>query len=371
MSLIIRGLATALPCHSISQEQAAAAVSTFFCQTDEQAQRLPALFGRAGINSRYSVLLNGPPGELNWQTFYPPSTGPHDRGPKTSRRMEAYRHEAPALAFRAASRALEESSVTAKEIDHLITVSCTGFFAPGIDIQLIKRLRLFPTVQRTHVGFMGCHGALNGLQIASALTAADPKARVLMCAVELCTLHLHYGWNAQSVVPHALFADGAAALVATSTSPPAPPRFGKGEGQGWTLAATGSCLFPDSEHGMTWNIGDHGFEMTLSADVPDLLLGHLRPWMDRWLNDNQLTVAKIGSWAVHPGGPRILSAVGACLGIKSSALDVSTEVLSECGNMSSPTILFILHRLREQDAARPCVVVAFGPGLVAEAALFR
>jgi predicted naringenin-chalcone synthase len=363
MSLVIRGLATALPRHSISQEQAAAAVSTFFCQTEEQAQRLPVLFGRAGINSRYSVLLNGPPGELNWQTFYPPSTGPHDRGPKTSRRMEAYRHEAPALAFRAASQALEESSVTAKEIDHLITVSCTGFFAPGIDIQLVKRLGLPPTVQRTHVGFMGCHGALNGLQVASALTAADPKALVLMCAVELCTLHLHYGWNAQSVVPHALFADGAAALVATSDDRPTK--------RDWTVAATGSCLFPDSEHGMTWSIGDHGFEMTLSADVPDLLLSHLRSWMDRWLNDNQLTVGKIGSWAVHPGGPRILSAVGACLGIHSSALDVSTEVLSECGNMSSPTILFILHRLRKQHAVRPCVAVAFGPGLVAEAALFR
>jgi predicted naringenin-chalcone synthase len=363
MSLVIRGLATALPRHSISQEQAAAAVSTFFCQTDEQAQRLPALFGRAGINSRYSVLLNGPPGELNWQTFYAPSTGPHDRGPKTSRRMEAYRNEAPTLAFRAASRSLEESSFTAKEIDHLITVSCTGFFAPGIDIQLIKGLGLPPTIQRTHIGFMGCHGALNGLQVASALTSADPMARVLLCAVELCSLHLHYGWNPQSLVPHALFADGAAALVATSDEKPTK--------RDWTLATTGSCLFPNSEHGMTWNIGDHGFEMTLSADVPDLLLRNLRPWMDSWLNENQLAIAKIGSWAVHPGGPRILSAVGACLGIKSSALDASADVLSRCGNMSSPTILFILERLRKQEAARPCVAVAFGPGLVAEAALFR
>jgi predicted naringenin-chalcone synthase len=367
MSLVIRGLGTALPRHALTQDEAAAAIRTFFCQTEEQAQRLPALFGRAGIKSRSSVLLNGPPGELNWQTFYPPSTGPHDHGPKTSQRMEAYRQEAPSLAFRAASRALEESSFTAKEIDHLITVSCTGFFAPGIDIQLIKGLGLPPTIQRTHVGFMGCHGALNGLQVASALTTADPKARVLLSAVELCSLHLHYGWDPQSVVPHALFADGAAALIATSDE----SRLRLNELSDWTLAATGSCLFPDSEHGMTWNIGDHGFEMTLSADVPDLLLRHLRPWVESWLKENDLAIAKVGSWAVHPGGPRILSAVGGSMGLTSAALDTSAEVLSNCGNMSSPTVLFILERLRSQGAPRPCVAMAFGPGLVAEAALFR
>jgi predicted naringenin-chalcone synthase len=363
MSFAIRGLGTALPRYALTQDETAAAIKTFFCQTEEQAQLLPVLFRRAGVKSRYSVLIKGLPGESNWQTFYPPSTGPDDRGPKTSERMDAYRNEAPLLAFQAAGRALEESSFTAKEISHLITVSCTGFYAPGIDIQLIKRLGLSPTIQRTHVGFMGCHGALNGLQIASALTRVDPRARVLLCAVELCSLHLHYGWHPEGIVPHALFADGAAAVVGNSESSESNPD--------WKLAATGSCLIPESEHGMTWNIGDHGFEMTLSANVPDLLLRQLRPWVESWLKDNDLAVGKVGSWAVHPGGPRILSAVGACLGITADDLDTSSEVLSKCGNMSSPTVLFILERLRNQGAPRPCVALAFGPGLVAEAALFR
>jgi predicted naringenin-chalcone synthase len=362
MSFAIRGLATALPRYALSQEESATAIKTFFCQTEEQAQLLPVLFRRAGVKSRHSVLVKGLPGDLNWQTFYPPSTGPDDRGPKTSQRMEAYRSEAPLLAYQAASRALEDSSFTAPEMDHLITISCTGFYAPGIDVHLIKGLGLSPTIQRTHIGFMGCHGALNGLQVASAITAADSSAKVLLCALELCSLHLHYGWNPQSIVPHALFADGAAAVVGTAESNTSDDE--------WKLAATGSCLFPNSEHGMTWNIGDHGFEMTLSADVPDLLLTQLRPWLEGWLKDNDLAVSSIGSWAVHPGGPRILSAVGACLGIQSSFLDVSAEVLSTCGNMSSPTVLFILERLRKQQAARPCVALAFGPGLVAEAALF-
>jgi predicted naringenin-chalcone synthase len=362
MSLVIQGLGTALPRYALTQDEAAALLKTFFCQTEEQAQLLPVLFRRAGVKNRHSVLVKGSPGELNWQTFYPPSTGPDDRGPQTSKRMNVYRNEAPLLAYQAASRALEESSISAKEINHLITVSCTGFYAPGIDIQLIQRLGLSPTVQRTHIGFMGCHGALNGLQVASALIKADPKARVLLCAVELCSLHLRYGWDPPSIVPHALFADGAAAVVGTAD---------EGASQHhWKLAATASCLFPNSEHGMTWNIGDHGFEMTLSADVPDLLLKHLRLWLEGWLKENDLAISKIGSWAVHPGGPRILSAVGACLGLTRDALGTSSEVLSNCGNMSSPTVLFILERLRSQQASRPCVAMAFGPGLVAEAALF-
>jgi predicted naringenin-chalcone synthase len=267
------------------------------------------------------------------------------------------------LAYQAGRQALDRSGLSAGDITHLVTVSCTGFAAPGMDTGLIKSLGLCRTVQRAHLGFMGCHGALNGLQVTRAIAGADPAAHVLLCAVELCSVHFQYNWEPDQSVPNALFADGAAAVVGGPA--------GATSADAWQVAATGSCLFDDTEDDMTWHIGDHGFEMKLSRRVPDLLGAHLRPWLEKWLGQNCLQLDDIGSWAVHPGGPRILSAVEESLDLPRGALAVSREVLAECGNMSSPTVLFILDRLRSRQALRPCVALGFGPGLVAEAALFR
>ena len=154
---------------------------------------------------------------------------------------------------------------------------------------------------RTHIGFMGCQGALNGLRLARAFLDANPSACVLLCALELCSLHHQYGWDADKIVANALFADGAAAVVAVGGEPTNPPHY--------QLIASGSTVIDDSEDVMTWRIGDHGFEMTLSPRVPDLICQHLRPWLESWLAEHDLDIARVGSWAVHPGGPRILSAV--------------------------------------------------------------
>jgi predicted naringenin-chalcone synthase len=208
---------------------------------------------------------------------------------------------------------------------------------------------------------MGCHGLLNGLRVARAFVEADASACVLLCAVELCSLHHQYDWDSDQIVANALFADGAAALVVLS-----------GEAQtarAFRLQATGSTLIDDSEDAMSWRIGDHGFTMTLSPRVPELIGRHVRPWLADWLALHGLTLATVGSWAVHPGGPRILSSFGEAVGLDRSALDPSYRVLAEFGNMSSPTIAFILQRLRQAQAPRPCVALAFGPGLAAEVAL--
>ncbi|MCC6154308.1 MAG: type III polyketide synthase, partial [Candidatus Hydrogenedentes bacterium] len=211
------------------------------------------------------------------------------------------------------------------------------------------------------VGFMGCHGALNGLRVARGFIESDPNARVLLCAVELCSLHYHYGWNPEQIVANALFADGSAAIVATA---------GKGGENEWAIRGTGSCLVPESEDAMTWRIGNNGFIMSLSSRVPELIGSHLRPWMEGWLQQHKLTLDDVKSWAVHPGGPRILGSVVKALNLTKDAVDVSREILRDHGNMSSPTILFILNRLREANAPRPCVALGFGPGLMAEATLF-
>jgi predicted naringenin-chalcone synthase len=208
---------------------------------------------------------------------------------------------------------------------------------------------------------MGCHGAINGLRAAMGLAATDPNACVLMCAVECCSLHYRFVWDDEGIVGNALFADGAAALVGTNDAT---------NGSGWTLRRTGSCVLPDSHGAMSWSVGDHGFEMRLSHEVPELIGRALRPWLSSWLEQTGLTIGEIGSFAIHPGGPRIVDAVQAALDLPREKTTVSRQVLDQYGNMSSPTVLFIVERMRQSNARLPCLVLAFGPGLVAEVAMF-
>ncbi|HEX9698614.1 MAG TPA: type III polyketide synthase [Acidobacteriota bacterium] len=363
MALRLTGIGTAVPRHSISQDDAAM-VSREFCRQQEDKLRLiPALYRRSGVRNRHSVLLEAADGEpFARQSFYPKAADATDGGPTTMQRMQRYEREAPALTAQAAARAVADARLDPAAVTHLVTVSCTGFHAPGVDAALIEELGLPPTVQRTHVGFMGCHGALNGLRVAASFVEADPAAIVLVCSVELCTLHFFYGWDAEKIVANALFADGAAAVVGAAPS---------AAGGGWTSVGHGTLLLPGSADAMTWRIGDHGFHMTLSPRVPELIRGQVADWLGDWLGEHDLTIEAVRSWAVHPGGPRILSAFGDAIGLDSGALATSREVLSEFGNMSSATLVFILERLRARNAPRPCVAVGFGPGMVIETALLQ
>jgi len=366
MSLRILSLGTALPDNTISQSDALEAAKALCCTNDDQRALLPVLYRATGIQQRHMVLrtrklMDVVVGGAQSDTLFVPEHGNHD-GPTTHERMQRYAQEAPELAARAADDALARAEIAPSDITHLVTVSCTGFGAPGVDISLYRRLGLAQTVQRVHVGFMGCHAAINGMRAALGLASADPDARVLVVCVELCSLHFFYGWDPKKVVANALFGDGSAALIGKfePNDSPAP----------WRLRSTASCLIPDSEFAMTWRIGNHGFEMTLSTRVPGLISQNVRPFLDKWLAKYGLTVPEIKSWAVHPGGPRILNSIEPPLGLNESQTNVSREVLAEHGNMSSPTVLFILDKLRERHAPLPCVALGFGPGLMAEAALF-
>ncbi len=276
--------------------------------------------------------------------------------------MEKYQEEAPRLAVRAAAEALRRSGLNPTDVDALITVSCTGFAAPGVDVEVINALGLSCHTTRTHIGFMGCHGAINALRVGAAMLQADAAANVLISCTELCSLHLHAGTDPSAVIANSLFADGSAALTLSKST--------QGGRDAWRLAKTGTCLLPKSTGAMTWQIGNRGFEMRLGPEVPAMIEEHLPRWLESWLRSEGLGVQDIGAWAIHPGGPRIVSAVARSLRLAEGATDPSCAVLAEAGNMSSPTVLFILERLMETGAARPCVALAFGPGLTAEAALF-
>ncbi len=369
MTFAIHGIDTALPKHTMSQAEATELAQQVICRDEQQRRLVAALYRKAGVENRFTALPHRtalrwlPEGVEHQGTERQGSEPPPINGPSTAERMQFYAECASPLAATAATRALAGARVKPSDITHLITVTCTGFGAPGVDIALINRLGLRPTTQRVQVGFMGCHGAINGLRVAKALAEADPAARVLLVAVELCSLHYRFRWDPERIVANALFADGAAAVVGWDE----PSEASKSD---WRVAATGSCLIPNSVDAMSWNIGDSGFEMTLNARVPDLIREHLRPWLTTWLEQHDLDLARIASWAIHPGGPRILSAIEEALGLVSTATSVSRDVLAWHGNMSSPTVLFIVNQLREAGAKRPCVALGFGPGLMAEAALF-
>ncbi|GMW00266.1 MAG: chalcone synthase [Candidatus Hydrogenedentota bacterium] len=362
MQFTILGQGTGLPAHSIEMEEALAYAQRYFCDGEDQRRQLALLYRMAGVKRRHSVVLDGPEGTSDRHSFFPKPNGKATLGPTIDERMRKYAVESLPLALAASRQALEEAAVSPESITHLITVSCSGFAAPGVDIGLMKELGLTQTVQRTHVGFMGCHGALNGLRVGRGFVESDPNAVVLLCAVEICSLHYHYGWNPEQLVANALFADGAAAVVGGAAI--------SGEATGWRIGGTGSCLIPESDDAMTWRIGNNGFEMSLSSRVPALITGHLRAWIVDWLAKHELGLSDIATWAVHPGGPRILSSVAKALDLEKDALSVSMEMLRTHGNMSSPTILFIVKQLREQGAPLPCVALGFGPGLMAEATLF-
>ncbi|MEX0876741.1 MAG: type III polyketide synthase [Phycisphaerales bacterium] len=330
----IIGIGTAVPEHGISQEQAAELAARF---DPGNGRAVQALYRRSGVLQRGSVIADDA-GQI--ELFSPDAPLP-----TTAERMGLYDDFATHLAEQAARSAIDRSGVRPNTLTHLITVSCTGFAAPGVDYELIRQLGLGADVRRTHIGFMGCHGAVNALAVARDFVRAEPGSRVLICCVELCSLHFEATPDAQ----------GAAAAV-IAAAPPGP----------MSITDVASIIIPDTRDLMSWSIGDRGFRMRLSPSVPVVLGEHIPAWMNRWLGKSGLTVGDVGSWAIHPGGPRVLSSIAEALGLNGSAIEASREVLASHGNMSSATLLFILDRLARADAPSPTVALAFGPGLAGE-----
>lgn len=348
----ISGLGTALPQNQYSTEDYIEHAKTITCASPRQERVLEELYRRTAIDSRATV--------CDAETF-PPIATAEDRGPTTGARMQRYASEIGKLALGACRAAFEQSPIAPQDITHVVSVSCTGFSAPGFDVELVHQLPLRASTKRTHVGFMGCHGGMNGLRVAQAYASADTSARILLCAAEACTLHLQYGWGPDRLIANSLFADGAAAAIISTG----------GTANGITYIDSASYIVPESADQMLWRIGDHGFEMHLAPTVPALIEEWLPNFLDEWLSRHQLSITGIAGWSVHPGGPKILDAVQASLSLSSEAMSPSREILATCGNMSSPTVFFILQKLQRCNIKGHCIVLGFGPGLTVEAALLK
>lgn len=372
MTCSIIGLGTAQAPEVVSQEDALALSSEVICENDKQKRLLRTLFRKAGVSSRRTVI----PYELGYQWHKSDQAARQEAGeatgggggPTTAQRMTLYQQHATPLALGSATAAIHDAAVLPGDITHLVTVSCTGFAAPGVDVDLIRLLGLPNTTQRVHVGYMGCHGAINGMRTVQGLTAADPDACVLMCCVELCSLHFRMRWDTDGIVGNALFADGSGSIIAG--------------GENWAkkhphsaaiceIEATGACLIENTTDAMAWHVGDHGFEMRLTSDVPECIKTYLHAWIVRWLAAHDLKIEDIHRWIVHPGGPKIIDAVQDALQLDPSQTQCSRDVLNDLGNMSSATVLFVMERKQAHPHTGPAVVLAFGPGVMAEAALLR
>ena len=366
---VLEAIATGNPPTRASQRRAAAFMQRVESLPAPLRRRIPLIYDRSSIDTRYSCVADYAREDAATFDFFAPdwSLSP---APTTQQRNEKYRQAVVPLAEQVARDALRQADLAPEDVTHLIAVSCTGFFAPGLDIELVKRLGLSPNTPRTLIGFMGCYAAFNALRVAHSFCQSQPDARVLIVCAELCTLHFQIDGQLDTAVINALFSDGAAAAVLAA-------RSGE-EAQGRLAYADSHTLIDaDSMEAMTWDIGDTGFLMGLSSRVPDIIAHNLPAYLETLLCPHGLTPEAIDFWAIHPGGRAIVEKAQEVIALPDAAVHDSLEVLRLHGNMSSPTILFILkrfldrHRASTNGSLQHGVAMAFGPGLTLEGCLWQ
>ncbi|PYE84821.1 type III polyketide synthase [Pseudoroseicyclus aestuarii] len=349
----INRIATAVPDHQVHDYFLAFAAANLRATPREQATYLK-MAARSGIERRYSCIHPSPDPEgptVDVDGFFP-------RGafPATSARMDFYERHAGDLAMRAIEAL--DLGAGAAGITHLVVASCTGMAAPGLDLEIVHRAGLNPSVERTLIGFMGCYAAINALKYAHHVVRSEPKARVLVVNCELCTLHLKETRDLEQLLTFSIWGDGASAALVTA------------EPQGIALDGFHALLARAGRELMTWSVRDDGFDMVLSGQVPGAVRQVLGENREAFLGGREPD--QIALWAVHPGGRSVLDAVERVLDLPKTALDPSRRVLRENGNMSSATVMFVLAAmLRDGRAGEAGCGMAFGPGLTAETMTFH
>jgi len=320
---------------------------------DEQRRALfRRMASRAQIEHRYSILEHSEdPALLDSNHFYQKGNFP-----STKNRMRFY--ELRAFDFARSALDLLDIASIKDEITHLILTTCTGFYAPGIDIQIVEHYGLKPSVERTIIGFMGCYAAINALKLARHIVRSEPDAKVLILNLELCTLHFQETDHLEQVLSFLIFADGCAASLVSA------------EPVGLELKSFHSDILPESSEQITWHIGESGFDMVLSGQVAQTITQGLPSRLSAVLNGG--AAQDIQHWAVHPGGRSILDAVQGAIGLPSDGLSTSRDVLRRFGNMSSATIMFVLKEMMEPEAIKGLgCALAFGPGVTVESMMFQ
>ncbi|MGN7761909.1 type III polyketide synthase [Paenibacillus sp. 22594] len=352
----ILGIGTALPVHSISQADVADLIASSLQDSPDLARFARRIFRSCGVEMRYTCEPSylGSPEDCR----YLPS-GDKSNIPTTGERMKIYQKEALPLGLDAALKALSDAQMLPEQITHLITVSCTGQYLPGLDVLLIRQLGLSPRVNRLPLIFQGCAAGLKAIQMARDVAEGAPGATVLVVCVELCTLHFQPAKEKEALFAASFFGDGASSCVIGKPEPRHSHYLSLGSGY--------SVLLPESTEDMTWEVGNTGYDLYLSPRIPKLLGTHLEEELQVLLEGGQYPEL----WAIHPGGRGIVDSVQNVLHLTDEQTRYSREILRNAGNLSSVTIMFVLNAMRlnmisQIKAPTEGVAMAFGPGLTAE-----
>ena len=328
--------------------------------SEQENRKLRYLYHHCGIDYRYSVISDYSRPIQEWK-FYP-QTENLEPFPSLERRMSWFNRYAAPLSVDAI-RSCIDGKIPESAITHLITVSCTGMSAPGLDLLIMELMDLPKTIYRTSINFMGCYAAIHALKLADAICKSEGDAKVLIVCTELCTLHFQREATSDNISSSLLFGDGSAAALITP---------GKEKRKGFEISNFYSEVVTKGKKDMAWELSSSGFLMTLSGYVPELIEEDFDALVERALNKASEKKANIRHWCVHPGGKRILEAIHKSLGLRAEDLSASYQVLRQFGNMSSSTILFVLKNMLEEIRHRKpeqpelALAAAFGPGLTME-----
>lgn len=363
MAAWIHRIATSVPEFSFSQEEASVKMQEW-ARDDRERRLIRAIYRSSGIERRHAVVDNFDRGSPD--SFFQPGPDGTLREPGTAARNAIFASRSRPLVVDLARKVLAGcSGIGPADVTHVVTVSCTGFYNPGPDCQIVRDLGMSLGTQRYHLGFMGCYAAFPALRMAAQFCEADPGAVVLVLCIELCSLHVQLTGTEDTILANSLFADGAAAAIVTGREPAA------GHG-GYRVDGFRSTLVPGGEQDMAWRIGDHGFDISLSSYVPKIIGANLREFVEPSLAESGLSLSDVDTWAVHPGGKSIIDQVQRSLDLRPEQVRASREVLRRYGNMSSVSILFVLAEILNQAGGareEKVCAVAFGPGLTVEMAL--
>ena len=360
----LHSIATAVPEKFYTQKFALKEMKKIIADTPYKRVFLNKVYKGTEINKRHTIIedYDKKPSE---HTFYPKNKK-YLPEPTTKQRNDLYAKEALKLGKQAVQKLFDANpNFDKSKISHVITVTCTGFDAPGLDYYIVKDFGLNPNMERYILGFMGCQAALNALKLAKDLCRSKPESRVLIVNVELCSVHLQLPWDTHQVIANAIFADGVSAALVSAVE-------NDSVGRKYILHDFAADIVPGTEEDMAWNIGDTGFGMKLTLNVPRVVKANVSKILDVLLKRAEKTKDDIKIWAIHPGGKTILTKSQEALELTREDLDACYYVMQEYGNMSSATIMFVLeHILNDDKKMGLTFATSFGPGMTIEASLME
>jgi alkylresorcinol/alkylpyrone synthase len=338
-------LATAVPAHTFLQKDVLAAAWEILGSRFPDFERFASIFANTGIIKRHGVR------PFDW--YLTPRGWPE--------RTEAFLEGAEALFVEVAEKALAGAGIRAADVDSVVTVCSTGIATPSLDARVARRIGFRSDVSRVPVFGLGCAGGVSGLSVASRLAQARPGSNVLMVTIELCSLAVRLDEVTKAnVIATSLFGDGAAAVVVRA-----------GDGGKTTIESTGEHLWPGTLNVMGWSVDPLGFGVILRRTIPDFVSNELKPALTQILSRMRLSLADIGRFICHPGGAKVINAIEAALGLDQGSLDHERQVIADYGNMSAPTVLFILERALAGGLPPRSLMTALGPGFTASCVSLR